>query len=178
MKRIAIIAMGLAALFMTYVGVELSKVPRFSETLPPLQRTGHLISGIVSGDTVETLIRGKFENVRLIGFEAPDEGECFAGEAVERLKLMLEASPVLLEADASQGNRDLHGRLLRHVFLPNGRNAAEILISEGYGKDRPLASPHRYRFEFLKAQFDARDGALGIWSPECAVRIEEKNARP
>lgn len=108
---------------------------------------------VVDGDTLQVLLDGQKEKVRLIGIDSP---ESVAPEEERNTKEGMEASDftkslvgegdiVWLEPDVS--DRDQYGRLLRYVWLenpdnPNDRNEIEtkmlngILVAEGYAQAR------------------------------------------
>ena len=93
---------------------------------------------VVDGDT----IRLKNDKIRLVGFNTPETGEpaCPAeaakGEQAKLRLLELLNSGSLSFAATADRDRDRYGRLLRAVAV-NGRDVADILISEG------LAEPYR-----------------------------------
>jgi endonuclease YncB( thermonuclease family) len=83
---------------------------------------------IIDGDTLDVLVGGADERVRLYGVDTPERGDpCFA-EAAGRLR-QLAGTELRLRKDAR--NRDRYGRLLRYVFLPNGTSVDALLIEEG-----------------------------------------------
>ncbi|MBI3972491.1 MAG: thermonuclease family protein [Chloroflexi bacterium] len=133
---------------------------------------------VVDGDTIDVrLAGGTTERVRLIGVDTPEAVDprrpvqCFGPEASARARDLLLRQQVTLELDPSQGERDRYGRLLAYVFLPNGRNAAEVLIAEGYGREYTFAAPYKYRSRFRVAEAAARAQGAGLWSPAtCAGR--------
>ena len=108
---------------------------------------------VVDGDTLQVLLDGQKEKVRLIGIDSP---ESVAPEEERNTKEGMEASDftkslvgegdiVWLEPDVS--DRDQYGRLLRYVWLenpdnPNDRTEIEtkmlngILVAEGYAQAR------------------------------------------
>ena len=76
-------------------------------------------------DKVE--IAGHVETVRLIGVDTPETVhpqkpvEYFGKEASAFTKRMAEGKTVRLEDDPQCTNRDRYGRLLRYVYLPDGK---------------------------------------------------------
>ncbi len=126
---------------------------------------------VVDGDTVEVRLNGRIEKIRLIGLNTPESVdprrpvECFGREASARAKALLPSSlRVELEPDLSQGNRDRYVRLLRYIWLPDGRNFAAVMIGEGYGFEYTYRLPYRYQERFRAAQRDAREHARGLWA--------------
>lgn len=83
---------------------------------------------IIDGDTLDVIVDGTEERVRLFGVDTPERGdECFR-EATDRLRT-LAGDVVLLRRDAR--NRDSNRRLLRYVFAPGGVSIDALLVAEG-----------------------------------------------
>jgi endonuclease YncB( thermonuclease family) len=94
--------------------------------------------------------------------------ECFAEEASSRLKALVDGETVFLEADASQGDTDAYGRLLRYVFIDE-MNVNQRLLEEGYAYEYTYDLPYRYQSVFRTAEKLAREETLGLWNPQtCA----------
>lgn len=131
------------------------------------------VVGITDGDTIRVRVDGRTERVRVIGIDTPelDGRQCFAREAASAMQSLAQSRSVALEADPTQADRDRYGRLLRHVVLPDGRLAAQVLIAGGYGREYTYAADYRHQSAFRSAQAQARGAARGIWSPECAARV-------
>jgi endonuclease YncB( thermonuclease family) len=68
--------------------------------------------------------------VRYFGVDTPERDEPCYREAVDRNQLLL-GSHVYLLPDSRE--RDDGGRLLRYVFLPDGRSLDATLVAEGFG---------------------------------------------
>lgn len=133
----------------------------------------YLVSRVVDGDTIEVVIRGQNEKIRLIGIDTPEivdsrkTVQCFGGEASEKAKSLLGGQKIRLEADPSQGDRDKYNRLLRYVFLEDGTFFNEIMINEGYAHEYTYQSnPYKYQKEFVLAEKEARENNRGLWSPD------------
>jgi micrococcal nuclease len=126
---------------------------------------------VIDGDTVAVEIGGKPEHLRLIGLNTPESVDprrpvqCFGREASAHAKALLPpGTRVTLERDPVQGDRDRYRRLLRYLFLPDGRNFAEAMIAEGFGLEYTYRLPYRYQTAFREAQRDAQRAARGLWS--------------
>ena len=50
--------------------------------------------------------------------------------------------------DPSQGERDKYDRLLRYIFLEDGTNFNELMISEGYAFEYTYNVAYKYQQEF------------------------------
>jgi micrococcal nuclease len=127
---------------------------------------------VVDGDTLDVNIDGEIERLRLIGIDTPEtvdprkSVQCFGKEASNKAKELLSGQLVALEADESQGERDKYKRLLRYVFLSDGTNFNQYMISEGFAHEYTYNEPYKYQTEFKQAEIDARNNNKGLWSPE------------
>ncbi len=131
---------------------------------------------VIDGDTVEVRAGGQVERVRLIGLNTPETVdprrpvECFGREASAQAKKVLSRGlRVELEADPTQGNHDRYVRLLRYIWLPDGRNFAEVMIGEGYGFEYTYRLPYRYQDRFRDTQRQAREQGRGLWAPNACA---------
>lgn len=79
------------------------------------------------------------------------------------MRSLAQSGSVRLEADPGQEDRDRYGRLLRHVFLEDGRNAAEVLIAGGYGREYTYDEGYQYQAEYRAAEDRAQEGGDGLW---------------
>ena len=125
---------------------------------------------IIDGDTIVVDNRGVLEKVRLIGVNTPEtvdprkKVECFGKEASRFVTDILTGSSVSLEIDASQGDQDRYGRLLRYVYLPDGTLLNKTIIAEGYGYEYTYGVPYRFMNEFKDAERTARMLEKGLWA--------------
>ncbi len=130
---------------------------------------------VVDGDTLDVLINGKVERIRLIGIDTPETVDprkpvqCFGIEASNKAKTLLMGKEVMLEGDPTQGERDKYGRLLRYVFLPDSTNFNLRMIKEGYAHEYTYTVRYRYQTEFKDAQKEAMGNKAGLWGAECAA---------
>ena len=131
---------------------------------------GYLVVSVVDGDTIKVDIDGTVTTVRLLGVDTPETVhpsqpvECFGQEASSRAKELLEGTQVRLEIDATQGNEDRYGRLLRYVFLSDGTHVNKQLISEGYAYEYTYSTPYQYQVEFKQVQAEAQSSKQGLWA--------------
>ncbi|MCS6938757.1 MAG: thermonuclease family protein [Roseiflexus sp.] len=145
-----------------------------------------IVINVADGDTIEVSLSGVTERVRLIGVDTPETShpsrpvECFGREAAAFTRAMLDGQTVLLEADPSQDNRDRFNRLLRFVWLPDGRLANYEIIAQGYGFEYTFRTPYRYQAQFKAAERAARETRAGLWAPETCngERVPAGDASP
>lgn len=125
---------------------------------------------VVDGDTVDVELDGRRERVRLIGIDTPESvdprrpAECYGVEASANAKALLEGQAVFLEEDPSQDTRDVNGRLLRFVWLADGRMVNLEQIRGGFAFEYTFDRPYRYRDVFREVQQDARGAGAGLWA--------------
>jgi micrococcal nuclease len=125
---------------------------------------------VIDGDTIAVRLDGREERVRFIGINTPESVdprrpvECFGQEASANAKALLAGQTVLLEDDASQDTRDSNGRLLRYVWLEDGRMANLEQVAQGFAAEYTFSTPYKYRDQFRAAQRAAQDADLGLWS--------------
>lgn len=124
---------------------------------------------VVDGDTLHVSIDGSPDTVRLIGVDAPEihhptKGrEPLGDEAAAYMSGLIGAGTVCLERDLTE--RDDFGRLLRYVWLPDGRLADEAMLRAGLAQIVTYPPDVKYvESRFLPAQQDAREAGRGIWA--------------
>jgi endonuclease YncB( thermonuclease family) len=131
------------------------------------------VDRVIDGDTVDVVINGKIERLRLIGIDTPETVhpskpvECYGTEASNKAKELLEGSWITLEKDDSQGEVDTYGRLLRYVFLSDGSNFNLLMVREGYAYEYTYDGAYTYQSEFKHAQEYAAENRIGLWGDVC-----------
>ena len=141
---------------------------------------------VVDGDTVDAAFDdGRTERLRLIGIDTPEvvdprkPVQCFGREASAHAHELLDGQTVSLELDPSQGDRDIYGRLLAYIWLPDGRNFGEVMLADGYAHEYTYDLPYAYRDVFKAAQDSAIGNQAGLWSPAtCAGDTEQPADQP
>jgi endonuclease YncB( thermonuclease family) len=138
---------------------------------------------VVDGDTVDVRLEdGTTERIRLIGIDTPEvvdprkPVQCFGREASQYAHELLDGQTVSLELDASQGERDVYGRLLAYLWLTDGRNFGEVMIGGGFAHEYTYNRPYAYLESFRAAQDAATAGELGLWSPATCAGDTERPA--
>lgn len=128
------------------------------------------VTKVIDGDTIEVLIDGQKQKVRVIGINTPETVdprrpvECFGKEASDNAKSLLLNQTVKLESDPTQADKDKYGRLLRYMFLPDGTDFGLTMIKEGYAYEYTYDIPYKYQKEYKAAQKEAESGQKGLWS--------------
>jgi micrococcal nuclease len=135
---------------------------------------------VVDGDTIEVerILDGK-ATLRLIGVDAPETvapGQpvgCFGPEASANTKQLLEGRTVLLEKDVSETDR--YQRLLRYVYLEDGRMANEVIVRDGYAQVATFPPDVKYQAHLLTAQTEARSANRGLWAKSCSATCRDRS---
>lgn len=139
------------------------------KTIVPLSPGTYRVTRFSDGDTISVDMDGTEEEVRFIGVDTPETQDprkavqCFGKSAAAYTKNLISGQPVRLEADALSSNRDRYGRLLRYVYLPDGRLVQEEIIKEGYGFAY-TSFPFTKSEDFSTFQRQARENNKGLWN--------------
>lgn len=139
------------------------------QTPVALQAGTYRVAKFDDGDTIVVDMNGKNETIRFIGVDTPETHDprkavqCFGMAAADFTKKLIGDSPVKLEADPTNTNRDRYNRLLRYVYLPDGTLVNAEIIRQGYGFAY-LSFPSQKSDEFRKLQTEAREANRGLWS--------------
>jgi micrococcal nuclease len=149
----------------------------------PLRGDEAEVVEVVDGDTlVVRLPGGTVERLRLVGINAPEDGECLADEATQRLADLVGGRTVTLVVDRS--DRDRYDRLLRHVLVGE-RSAGEALVAEGLALSRAYPPDTTDQASLDAAQARAEAEGVGLWAPDAcgpaageAVVVGAVNADP
>lgn len=133
------------------------------------------VEHVVDGDTIDVLIDGAEERVRLIGIDTPEiaheasgtrpaqAAECFGEEASSYTESLIPVgTPVRLERDVVP--RDDYGRVLAYVYrAADGIFVNYEVIRQGYAQ--PLTIPPNITFSNLMvdAARSAERDDVGLW---------------
>jgi micrococcal nuclease len=134
------------------------------------------INRFVDGDTIAVNMNGNVETIRMIGIDTPETHkpntpvQCYGPEAANFTKTLIGSQSVRLQADSLDTNRDRYGRLLRYVYLPDGRLVETELINNGYAFAYTLF-PFQKKEEFSAHMQAAQAAKKGLWTA-CQVHQE------
>ncbi|MBL8159685.1 thermonuclease family protein [Candidatus Saccharibacteria bacterium] len=137
---------------------------------PPGQYT---VIDVADGDTIYVSMDGIRESIRLVGVDTPEThhpskpAQCYGTEATQFTRNLVKGKPVKLVADTKQPNRDKYGRLLRYVFLQDGRELNELLVTGGYAFVTNFNTEKKK--EFRQLQEAAKNSRTGLWGA-CTVK--------
>lgn len=112
--------------------------PTPTPTPTPVPQTRFLVTRVIDGDTLEL---GTGQDVRIVGIDTPEVGECGYDKATANLAYLVQGKTVLLTK--SDEDTDRYGRLLRYVnigttdaglrLIKNGLAIARYDSRDGYG---------------------------------------------
>jgi micrococcal nuclease len=140
----------------------------------------YLVLRVVDGDTIDLLINGKTERLRLIGINTPEvvdsnkPVECFGPEASVNAEKLLAGQEVRIAADPSQDDRDVYGRLLRYVWRSDGLFYNLEAIKNGFAREYTFKKPYQYQLEFRAAQKTAQENNVGLWAVDACGKRGKK----
>ncbi len=140
----------------------------------PFRQPGYYpVSKVHDGDTIDVVIEGKTETVRLIGIDTPETKDprkpvqCFGQAASAKTHQLLDDKSVRLETDPADSDRDKYHRLLRYVYLEDGTLINAELVKQGYAFAYTVF-PFGKLEEFRSLEAEARAASRGLWS-SCPV---------
>jgi endonuclease YncB( thermonuclease family) len=128
------------------------------ETLTPAR-----VARVVDGDTIDVIMNGRRYRLRYIGMDTPERDEEGFSAATQRNRQLLGNGVIYLEKDISETGP--YGRLLRYVYLPDGRMVNEILVEEGWARAATYPPDVKYADRFRAAERSARKAGVGLWEP-------------
>ena len=127
---------------------------------------------VKDGDTIELkqLVDGS-NTVRYIGVDASEifKVECYSAEAKNALTALIpEGKPLCLKPDSEQENKDMYGRLLRYVYMHDGKrwvqqNARLVRMGDARAYHKFLKGMD-FQWEILDAENKAYKENRGGWS--------------
>jgi len=132
---------------------------------------GAVVEDVIDGDTIDVVIDGQDERVRLLGIDTPevhvDDGEvpeCYGAEASAHVsELLPRGTEVRLERDVV--GRDDYGRLLAYVYvLDSGVLVNEAIVRDGYARVMRIEPNGAMHTRLVAAAMAADAAGLGLWS--------------
>ena len=116
------------------------------------------VARVIDGDTIEM---GDGSRVRYIGIDSPEAGDCYAAQATQRNKELVEGKMVGMAAEPQ--DKDAYGRLLRYVYVDDGVFVNLELVKGGYARAIYIVPDVSLYPELKAAQDAARSAGLGLW---------------
>jgi micrococcal nuclease len=136
----------------------------------------YFVDHLIDSGTLAVNMDGHVESVRLLGVDTPQAprpnvvGQCYGSEASAFVRDVTYKAPVRLIADAVSDNRDRLGRLVRYIYLSDGRFLNQTLVENGYGfadTQHPFSKSH----DFTQHQETARLENRGLWA-SCQPQLD------
>jgi micrococcal nuclease len=134
--------------------------------------TNLVVQDVLDGDTIKL---SKGMPIRLIGMNAPDKGQPYYNESRAFLVKLIGNKKVKVEYARAQN--DNYGRLRGYAFVtcdyPNQKfcqngelNLNQAIIGEGLAKTKQtkLWNDNKYKLKFQKAEQQAKQNHLNLWS--------------
>lgn len=119
---------------------------------------------IVDGDTLYVSgPTGQLE-VRIIGVNTPESGECFYEEATDALAELVAGNDLVLVADRS--DVDQYGRALRYVETTEGVDVGAELVANGFAIARRYPPDEARADRYAELQRDAQAAGRGLWASD------------
>lgn len=118
--------------------------------------TGRVVR-VSEGDIIQVMNNNVVETVRLAEIDCPEKGQAFGRQAKEFTAAMVAGKVVTVQVRT----KDRYGRTVGEVFLRDGVNLSQALITAGYAwysKNPPVD----IGLANLEAQ--ARKARLGLWT--------------
>lgn len=151
-------------------------------TIPPPGELA-VVTKVTDGDTIHVRLANQREaTVRYIGMDTPEstrEKECYGKEAtVVNQSLVMPyavelSNTIYLEKDVSETEPHGEKRLLRYVYLPDGRMVNEVLVQMGYAEAKAYPPDVKFQQRLDAAQKIAMQQGKGMWSG-CVVTAAPK----
>jgi len=128
------------------------------------------VVSITDGDTFRIMYEGSSTPLRMIAIDTPElhhpsePVQCYAKEAKEYLESLIAGKKIHIESEPLDDDKDKYDRLLRYVFLEDGTNVNEKMLSEGYAFEKTYTPGYKYQTIFKDAQQEAIDNKKGLWA--------------
>lgn len=121
-----------------------------------------MVSWVYDGDTVQvTRPDGVELDVRMLGLNAPEDGECFHDAALDNAITLLEDAEVGL----TETSTDQFGRTLAHVWAGSRHINLEI-VEAGYAIATTPDDADPYGSRLLRAERSAAQAGRGLWGTD------------
>ena len=172
-----LIAFVVISLLLAQFYLPVASAQTYPSDLPPGEDA--TVTRVIDGDTIEVRLNNKLLRVRYIGIDSPEfKGRplpCFAKEAQVFNRGLVLNKTVRLEKDTSE--TDKFGRLLRYVYLQDGRMVNAELVKNGFAQAITYAPDVKYTDQLTALQLQAKEAGAGQWT-KCAAPVVAPTATP
>jgi len=166
MRRIAVAIVALAIMSISFAACE--GIPASPPTALPSPRftpcagcVQARVVSIVDGDTIHVEINGATRSLRYIGIDTPESSQPGYKTATAVNRSLVAGQTVWLEKDVS--DTDVHDRLLRYVWLADGRMVNEEIARAGVAQAARYSPDVRYQPQLEAAATEAWRAKAGFW---------------
>ncbi len=128
----------------------------------PVQNTYKVI-GVKDGDTIEVLMNGKGETVRLAHIDCPEKKQPFGNNAKQFVSDLCFGKMVVV---LPQEKPDRYGRIIAEIILPDGRYLNKELVKNGLAWHFKKYSNSK---EYADLEIQAKAKKVGLWSDPYAM---------
>jgi endonuclease YncB( thermonuclease family) len=143
---------------------EESDAPTRPPTTAPAETDTWRSAEIVDGDTLYVSgLLGELE-VRIIGVNTPEAGECFSQEATDALADLVTGNDLVLLVDRSDA--DQFGRALRYVETTDGVDVGAELVANGFAIARRYPPDDARAAVYAELQQTAQREGRGLWAAD------------
>ena len=119
---------------------------------------------IVDGDTLYVSGPAGELEVRIIGVNTPESGECFSEEATDALSELVAGNDLVLVVDRS--DVDQFGRALRYVETADGVDVGAELVANGFAIARRYPPDDARADRYADLQREAQAAGRGLWASD------------
>jgi micrococcal nuclease len=137
-------------------GLFLFTVLLYSSASARAETVSGRVVGVIDGDTIDLLINGRTETVRLFGIDCPEGGQVYGQKAKQFTSAMVYGKTVSL----ARKGIDLNGRTVGTVDI-GGRSLEEILVRGGYAW---YFKSHASNPVLAGMEQEARSQRRGLWA--------------
>lgn len=127
------------------------------KTPPPANKQKVKVVGIKDGDTIEILVDGKQETVRLFGVDCPEKSQAFGQAAKKFTSALCYGKYVSVD---EQPERDQYERILGTVYLTDSTTLNQELLKAGYAWHYKHYNNNE-QYNYLENL--ARSERVGLW---------------
>lgn len=154
----------------TCAACETSAAPTPTTVTPGAVEANATVDFVIDGDTIDAIIDGREDRVRLIGIDTPETKkpntpiECYGPEATAFTESLLPVgTPIRIERDTV--NRDDFGRLLGYVYrADDGIFVNYETIRQGFATPLSIEPNTTYIDLFVDAARAAESDDVGLWA--------------
>ena len=119
------------------------------------------VVSVVDGDTIRVDVDGAVSSLRYIGIDTPESAQPGYKTATDVNRGLVLGQTVWLEKDTS--DTDVHNRLLRYVWLADGRMVNEEIVRAGVAQAARYWPDVRYQPRLEAAATEAWRAKAGFW---------------